>query len=252
MSTNTLVSKVEMSNFGEILESMGVEYEKELSVDLIIGEDLEMDSQEIVELLCEFEDRFDVKLDDGVIKRNDTIGQVLKKVNNLLLPQESSINNRGVNPYAHSRTDSIVINTTIEEMVEAIWNLYRWEERLDHIKSINVLYDDGYNQEFLMTVQNNNNCVKVRSIRRMNPNNTIEFFQPEPPIYLRHHTGSWAFLEVDGQVKVTLKHEWNINEEKIPALYPGYSLEETSEFIQQELLEHAEATLSMWKSILEG
>ncbi|PTU86835.1 hypothetical protein BUZ62_06680 [Staphylococcus pasteuri] len=156
--------------------------------------------------------------------------------------------------YSYSRQDSIQINTSAEKMINSIWNLDEWEEKLEHIKKIEILYDDGYNQEFLMGVktENNSETVNVRSIRRKNNDNSIEFFQPEPPVYLLHHAGKWSFTPIDNNtVEVLLEHNWNLDSNNVKSLYPNLDFNTIEKNIENDLFEHAQASLNLWKNILE-
>ncbi|WP_180552058.1 hypothetical protein P3U69_12520 (plasmid) [Staphylococcus haemolyticus] len=158
------------------------------------------------------------------------------------------------NNYSYSRQDSIKINTPIETMIRSIWDLDCWEEKLEHIKNIEILYDDGYNQEFLMGVktENNSNIVNVRSIRRKNDDNSIEFFQPEPPEYLLHHAGLWSFSPINkDSVEVFLEHNWNLDNDTVKKLYPNLNFSSIEEKIENDLFDHAQASLNLWKTILE-
>lgn len=230
---------VDLDDIKELLEKIDVEFEGDLKGDLILDNDLGIDSQEIVELLCEIEETYNVHIAVGEILRTHNLNDVIDIIN-------SYIPN-----YEFSRKDEIEINTTFSNMIESIWNLNRWEEKLSHIKKLDVLYDDDENQEFLMTVQTDQTPVKVRSIRRKR-NGYIEFFQPEPPKYLKHHAGGWEFIDLgNNKLKIILEHKWNLNHEALPKLYPNCGIDEVEGLIENELVEHAMASLNLWKNIVE-
>jgi acyl carrier protein len=227
---------MDINIFKSLLEGMGIEIE-ELKLEQVLGDELEMDSQEIVELTCEIEEQHNLSLKDGEITRNSTIQEVLD-----LIAQKKS-------PFDYRRTDTVILPTTASNFSDALWKLEHWEELLPHIKKIEVLYDDGANQEFYMTVDTDGNPVKVRSIRRLREN-VIEFFQPVPPKYLKHHGGCWILKQLEnGMTKGTLVHNWNISEEGAKEFFPNVPLEQLPKAIEDKLFEHAQASLRLWKNI---
>lgn len=253
MNTSTLEKNFTLESLKMVLASIDIDWEEGFNESSLIGDELGMDSQEIVELVCSLEERHGIEIKDGDIVRTDTLADIVFKVNALMETDKIEVAEFEVsNPYLYSRKDSIYINSSEHEMMNSLWNLNGWEEKLPHIKKINVLYDDGYNQEFLMTVQTNDIPVTVRSIRRLASNNVIEFFQPEPPAYLLHHAGSWLIENNPEGLLVTLEHKWNVREQKLPELYPDLSYSDACKKIEDELFEHAQASLTLWKKVLEG
>lgn len=257
MPTTTLLknkSKFTLESFKKILDQISIDYDDSFNVHFTVGDDLEMDSQEIVELLCELETEYNLSLKDGFIKRTDNVETIIEKMNEVLLESDEGSNHLST-PYEFTRIDTISIKTSISNMTEAIWDLGGWEEKLPHIKKIEILYDDNYNQEFYMTVQTDENkeAVKVRSIRRLINLHEIEFFQPQPPKYLLHHAGKWSFQSINNeQTEVILEHKWNVNKDTLVLLYPNLSYEQACEKIDYELFEHAQASLKLWKEVLEA
>ena len=80
-----------------------------------------------------------------------------------------------------------VIRCPKKDVHNALFNLSPWPNVLPHVNNIEILYDDGTFQEFLMDVKGENgDLIKVRSIRKC-LEDTIDFFQPTPPIFLKHH-----------------------------------------------------------------
>lgn len=222
--------------FEKLLKGMGIEIDN-IQLNKSLGEGLAMDSQEIVELTCEIEEQHNISLKDGEITRDSSVQDVL----DLITLKKS--------PFDYRRSDTVVLPTSVSKFTDALWRLEHWEELLPHIQKIDVLYDDGVNQEFYMTVNTDGNPVKVRSIRRLREN-TIEFFQPTPPKYLKHHGGCWILKQLeDGTTEGTLVHNWNISEEGAKEFFPDVPVDQLPKAIEDKLFEHAQASLRLWQNI---
>ena len=113
-------------------------------------------------------------------------------------------------------------------------------------------YDDGQYQEFWMTVKSeqDGSPLTVRSVRNCTPG-TIEFFQPEPPAFLRHHGGIWRFKELGEATEVQITHVWNLHPERAAEIFPPNEEGSTEERVTKTLAGHSRITLQTWQSILE-
>jgi len=89
-----------------------------------------------------------------------------------------------------------------------------WKYILPHCTDINMLYDDGENQEFIMTVQVGARTEKIRSVRHIR-GLTIRYFQPDPPYPLTRHTGTWVINQVNGHTTVTSSHAITLSPDAI-------------------------------------
>src|SRR5688572_17368753 len=76
---------------------------------------------------------------------------------------------------------------------------------------ISVLYDDGINQEFIMTVMAGGKEEKIRSIRRCIPQSKITYFQVTPPPILTEHQGAWVIEPEQEGARVYAQHSIRIN-----------------------------------------
>lgn len=78
-----------------------------------------------------------------------------------------------------------------------------WPKMLAHCESLDLRYDDGGHQEFVMDVQTAAGTETFRSIRLCEPEALrISYFQPQPPPVLRHHRGTWRVRAVPGGCEV--------------------------------------------------
>lgn len=86
-----------------------------------------------------------------------------------------------------------------------------WSSLLPHCQAVDMLYDDGSNQEFIMEVGTAYGNERIRSIRRCRQDVlTIEYFQPEPPSVMSRHSGRWKLNSVPGGTEVFAHHEFQI------------------------------------------
>jgi hypothetical protein len=103
------------------------------------------------------------------------------------------------------------------------------------------VYDDGRYQEFWMTVkaENDGAPLRVRSVRNCTPG-VIEFFQPEPPAFLRHHGGIWRFRPLDDDAtEVQITHVWNLDPETAAQIFPADEEGSTEEKVTRTLAGHS-------------
>lgn len=82
------------------------------------------------------------------------------------------------------------------EVAALFWDIAAWHAIWLKIDDVDVLYDDGAHQEFVMGVQRDGRREDVRTIRYRRRDGAIDFFSPLPPPTMVSHNGSWLF-EVD-------------------------------------------------------
>jgi acyl carrier protein len=205
-----------------------------------------LDSQEIVELTCVIEKRFNVKLPGVLFSKKSTIAEAIQRI------QEAQVSQTSKSLFEGKTEATLDIHCNPEEAYKAIYEMEKWPLKLPHVKDIKVLYNDGVYQEFLMDVLSDSGVLQVRSIRRCLPEEGIVFFQPTPPKFLKHHCGGWSFQKIPNGCNVRTWHQWNIEPKKAIESFPG--LEENSIQVQVSSLlrSHAELALNMWKKNLEG
>jgi hypothetical protein len=156
--------------------------------------------------------------------------------------------------FEHSCVETAVFAAGAERAYAALFDLTQWERLLPHILKIDVAYDDGQYQEFWMTVQSeaDGSPLTVRSVRNCTPG-VIEFFQPEPPAFLRHHGGIWRFRALgDDATEVQITHVWNLHPEGAAQQFPSDADASTEEKVARTLAGHSRITLETWQSILAG
>lgn len=214
-----------------------------------LGPDAGMDSQEIVELRGLLNQEYGLRLPAGCMKKASTLADVAK------LMQEQAAAARPPAPekegFAYSCETRQVISRDVPTVYEALFRMERWDKLLPHVKAIEVLYDDGTYQEFRMTVASPSGTLAVRSVRRCEADKAIDFFQPEPPAYLKHHAGGWRLTPVEGGgCEVRAFHYWNLHEEVAARTFQQAG-QDYREQIRNVLLGHARFALECWKNILE-
>ena len=229
-----------------IQQGMGIKCSKISLESKLGGEDLGLDSQEIIELTCMVEKTFGVKLPCVCFTKHSSIGDIIKRVQDVQVPQS-------LKPKFEGRIEAVLeMNCLAEEAYRSIYEMDKWPDKLPHVKRIETLYNDGTYQEFLMDVQSDTGMIQVRSIRRCIPEEGITFFQPNPPKFLKHHCGGWSFHKTDSGCCVKTWHQWNLEPHKAQELFPLQNDLSTEDRVANLLRAHAELALSTWKNILEA
>jgi hypothetical protein len=150
--------------------------------------------------------------------------------------------------------EEAVLAADVDAVYSALLRVEAWPTYLPHVLAIDVKYDDGQYQEFLMTVKSETDGapLRVRSIRNCQPG-VIEFFQPEPPRFLAHHGGIWRFRAAgrhETQVEVT--HVWNLNAPVAVTVFPSDQHGSTEEKVSAMLAGHSRLTLRSWQRVFDA
>lgn len=156
--------------------------------------------------------------------------------------------------FEHSCVEEAVFPAPIDRAYDALFDLTQWQRLLPHILKLDVVYDDGRYQEFYMTVASEAEGqppLRVRSVRNCF-DNAIEFFQPTPPKFLRHHGGIWRFTSLgENATHVEITHVWNLDDERAQELFPPDGTATTEDKVRATLAGHSRITLETWRTILE-
>jgi aromatase len=154
--------------------------------------------------------------------------------------------------FAHSSVQFEYIAAPAEAVVARLYAVADWPTFLPHVLDIDVRYDDGQYQEFIMVVasETGGEPLRVRSIRNCRARE-IEFFQPEPPVFLRNHGGRWTFLESGTGCLVEVTHVWNLKDDVATAQFPATPDASTEQQVASLLAGHSRLTLGAWKRVLE-
>ena len=116
--------------------------------------------------------------------------------------------------FAEDKTDQLTsvitrlpIRAPAGEVYAALADVSSWPALLPHCESLDVTYDDGRYQEFLMRVETLAGTEEFRSVRVCDADTlSISYFQPDPPGTLRQHRGSWHVRGAGGGSEVVAKH----------------------------------------------
>jgi len=238
---------MQLSNVLSALQALDVDTDG-LGLESGLGNDAGMDSQEIVELQELLATELKIRLPANSLKKSSTLGDVVKLLRELATNNTSPQEAGG---FAFRCQTSEVFECNINVVYNALFAMEEWDNLLPHVKAIETLYNDGKYQEFRMTVESAKGDISVRSVRRCEPSTAIDFFQPDPPAYLKHHAGGWRLTPVsDQRCNVVTFHHWNINDEVAAKVF-NETRSRYAEQIAEILLGHARYALSCWKQILE-
>lgn len=149
-------------------------------------------------------------------------------------------------------SEVIEINATPEQVYKVLYNAKEWPQLLPHCKKITMLYEDGNNQEFEMTVIGSQDKIEVmRSIRQGHANNIIEYFQPSLPPALKRHEGKWIITETKNGVNLEAWHSITLSEEGVRSLWGEMEIEKASQIVEQAIKRNSMTTMQTIKSYLE-
>ncbi|WP_437957062.1 SRPBCC family protein [Sorangium sp. So ce119] len=118
-------------------------------------------------------------------------------------------------------TESVAIKRDVESVYRAFADLTTWKRVLPDVLGVEIVYDDGKHQEFLMTVSRPAGPETVRGIRFCTPSERIELVQPKPPPSFRRMVGVWTFAQ-KGSVTEVKAERWFDLLESTPEAIEGF------------------------------
>jgi hypothetical protein len=107
-------------------------------------------------------------------------------------------------------TERASFNRPVEEVYDAFADLSRWPAILPDTLDVDVLYFDGYNQEFAMTVDRPAGPETVRGVRYCRPPYELELVQTIPPPGFARMCGRWQFGSTDAGSVVIATREFRL------------------------------------------
>ena len=117
-------------------------------------------------------------------------------------------------------SETITVEAPIERTYAAFADLDRWPEILPDTVGVDVMYFDGYNQEFTMTVERPGGLETVRGFRYCRAPLELEMIQTTPPPIMTRLSGVWTFAELPQggtEVRVTRRFGLKSPEQGGPA-----------------------------------
>lgn len=128
-----------------------------------------------------------------------------------------------------------------------------WPNLLPHCQAVDMLYDDGSNQEFMIQVGTAYGSERIRSIRRCRRDLlTIEYFQPEPPPVITRHSGRWMLNSISGGTEVFIRHEFRLNPDACRDVFGDGDIASYKERIRHALEKNSITTLDSCERYLAG
>jgi acyl carrier protein len=226
----------------ELLASMDIQ---EVAPHKLLGDDLAMDSQELVCAAADMEKAFAVKLDDGELHRDMSVLDVVRIISCKLADKVT------LGDFTERLSEDTAIAVPIACVYQNLYEVESWPNKLPHVRHVTTRYDDGRFQEFDMEVDGGEGgAISVRSVRCCEPGR-IRFFQPSPPRFVRHHCGDWILTSLSRDIThVVTRHRWRLAD-AAPELFLDRAGVGTAEQIKAWLAGHARFALQCWKSCLE-
>nr|AXM42925.1 first ring cyclase/aromatase [Pyxidicoccus fallax] len=149
--------------------------------------------------------------------------------------------------------ESLTISAPPERVYALLQQATGWPELLPHCRAVDMRYDDGRNQEFVMTVEVRGSEERIRTIRRCNTHGrNITYFQPEPPPVLREHTGEWRVEPVPGGVRVVSWHAVELAPEKAREMWGDIGTDEALRRVANAINANSLGTMKAIKARVEA
>lgn len=104
------------------------------------------------------------------------------------------------------------IEVPLERVFEGFWDPKRWPEVADHVKKIDTHFEDDLTQVLTMRVETRGRMDSFRTVR-IRHDDSIFYYQPQPPVMLREHYGWWQFTRTSEGTIVTSRHVVSVNHE---------------------------------------
>ena len=227
-----------------MLSDIYVEYPDEMDGTEVFGDNLGMDSQEMVELKDYIERNYGINV-DSQISFNSTVSELNEKIE----AEISQIFNREDNYFEVLSKCSVYVPTSLDKIFDLIWDFKKWTTYLPNVTAIVANDQREELQDFYMTIKDG---ITVHSLRRRIEKYQIDFYQPTPPDHLLVHAGRWLFTEQsDGTTLVELSHKSIPDYEKCSKKYEETDHDVINQKVKEWLEQHGQTTLNTWKELLE-
>ncbi len=110
--------------------------------------------------------------------------------------------NNGSN-VVHKVCASIQLDLPDEQIRKLLWGIKEWAHFWSPLHEVQMLYDDGVHQDFVLYVDWQNTLARVRTVRFCDANGDIHFFSPEPPPPTSRHHGTWQLSSKGDRSELT-------------------------------------------------
>lgn len=131
-----------------------------------------------------------------------------------------------------------------DRVYRALAEIRRWPEILPHCASLDVIYDDGIGQEFIMKIGSSAGAEQFRSVRTCDPSRLyISYFQPSPPSLLVHHNGSWTIRAARDGAEIVAEHRLRINSARCVEAFGDESLARNKARVRERINANTHTTV---------
>lgn len=133
----------------------------------------------------------------------------------------------------------------LPEKVYAVFSeITHWPQILPHCRSVNVLYDDSENQEFIMTITSPAGDVQLRSIRKCQKNLlSISYFQPLPLSILETYSGQWIFKPMKEGTEIISLHMLHVNPDTCENFFKDTNLSVNKKRVKELVVSHSDVAV---------
>lgn len=131
--------------------------------------------------------------------------------------------------------NQLIIKKQAAIVFELLRNAKFWPELLPHCEEVDILYDDGLHQEFIMASNANGQQESTRTILRCVNNKKISYFQPNPTPVLKQHQGCWLVESLADKTRVTSSHQIQLNPNEVKRRWGEIENKEALDRVKQSI-----------------
>lgn len=194
----------------------------------------------------------------GIRAGIDTVDEAAALVRNYV-DGNASMEMAAFRAFAEDKTDHLTsvitrlpVRAPAGEVYAALADVSAWPGLLPHCESLDVTYDDGRYQEFLMRVETPAGAEAFRSVRVCDADTlSISYFQPNPPGTLRQHRGSWQVRVTAQGSEVVARHTALLSTSACESAFGTADLQEQKSRVRALLDRNSRMTVEAIGRLLE-
>ena len=223
---------------------------------------IELDAQSC---LVSVEHKFAIKPDveglvEGVSTRQEALDYMLKAIHSNAWRDLDHIKSyvereegEEADPLAHSFSAEKIIAAPIADVYALLKNVQNWPDLLPHCQAVDMRYNEGGHQEFVMEVTTPHGNEHFRSIRICDDAaQSIQYFQPEPPDVLTFHSGNWILQATSEGTHVLGTHKVVLAPDAFAKVFGEGSLDEYKQKLAKAIENNSMTTLNACDQRLTG
>lgn len=142
-------------------------------------------------------------------------------------------------------TDKGTIRGARAEVFSCFWRAEMWPQLTSHVTRVEMLEEQECWQRYALHVHVDGKDYTMETQRIAVPSHFISFYQPQPPYFMKAHSGVWRFEEDrQGDTHVTVNHRVVADDEKTMEALGMASVEQARSKLMQNLHKNGMAMIN--------